>query len=133
LYSSFFATRDYSLFESDRDLTGDNSDEEVLIFFADCVPDSDNDGIPDEEDACPESDTSPTIIIDECDSGVNNVLDEDGCTISDSINEIAEGASNHGKFVSGVAHLLNGLKKQGIIKGSDKGAIQSCASQADIP
>jgi hypothetical protein len=32
-----------------------------------------------------------------------------------------------------VAHLTNDLKKDGFISGREKGAIQSCAAQADIP
>jgi len=42
------------VFESDRDLTGGNASEDTLIFLADCLPDSDNDGIPDEADNCPD-------------------------------------------------------------------------------
>ncbi len=95
--------------------------------------DTDGDGIPNEDDLCPDSILDETIIIDGCDSGVENLLLEDGCTISDLIVEIADEAKNHGKFVSGVAHLLKGLKKDGLISGKEKGAIQSCAAQSDIP
>jgi len=35
--------------------------------------------------------------------------------------------------VSGASHLLNDLKKAGMISGNEKGAIQSCAAQSDIP
>ena len=45
----------------------------------------------------------------------------------------ADDANNHGQFVSCVAQLTNFLKQQGIITGQEKGAIQSCAAQADIP
>jgi hypothetical protein len=41
--------------------------------------------------------------------------------------------SNHGQFVSCVSHMTNDLKKAGTITGQQKGAIQSCAAQADIP
>ena len=46
---------------------------------------------------------------------------------------MAAGAKNHGAFVSGVAHLLNSLKKAGIITGKDKGIIQSAAARSSIP
>ncbi len=91
-------------------------------------------GIPDDEDECPNSDLSPTVVIDGCDSEVDNTLfvgDEDfgnGCTISDLIAECAEDVGNHGKFVSCVAKLTNDLKKAGIISGKEKGTIQSCAA-----
>jgi len=57
----------------------------------------------------------------------------DVSTISDLIVACAEGARNHGKFVSCVSHLTNQLKKVGTITGQQKGAIQSCAAQANIP
>lgn len=105
------------------------------IVVADCVAggDSDGDGIPDDEDDCVDSDTSETVLIDGCDSGVANFIDGDGCSISDLIAEIVAGSLNHGIFTSEVSHLLNELKAAGIISGSDKGVIQSCAGGADIP
>jgi len=98
--------------------------------------DSDGDGVPDDEDECSDSDLSPTVVIDGCDSGVPNsfnILGTNGCTISDLIGQIADGASNHGQFVSGVSGLTNQLKKAGVITGRQKGAIQSCAGQSNIP
>lgn len=85
------------------------------------------------EDVCPNSDLSTTVIIDGCDSGVANTLFPTGCTISDLIMQCADGVNNHGEFVSCVAHLTNNLKRAGTITGQQKGAIQSCAAQADIP
>ncbi|PQP35457.1 calcium-binding protein [Desulfobacteraceae bacterium SEEP-SAG9] len=73
-----------------------------------------------------------TIVIDGCDSGVLD-SDYEGQSISEWIDECAADAKNHGKFVSCVAKLTNKLKKAGIITGKKKGAIQSCAAQADIP
>jgi probable HAF family extracellular repeat protein len=95
--------------------------------------DFDGDGIPDDEDTCPDSDLESTVIMDECDSGVENTLFDDGCTIADLILELAASAENHDEFVSGVANLTNDLQKDGIITGQERGAIQRCAAQADIP
>jgi len=95
--------------------------------------DADGDGIPDDQDNCPLSDLEATIIIDGCNSGVANTLFDDGCTMSDLIAECAEGVKNHGQFVSCVAHLTNGWKKDKLISGKEKGAIQSCAARSDIP
>jgi len=95
--------------------------------------DTDGDGILDVHDDCPNSDLSDTVIIDNCDSGVENVLFDDGCTISDLIWECVDGAGNHGEFVSCVSHLTNDMKKDGIITGKEKGSIQSCAAKANIP
>ena len=37
------------------------------------------------------------------------------------------------QFVSCIARLTNDLKKNGTITGQQKGALQACAAQADIP
>jgi hypothetical protein len=75
----------------------------------------------------------PTVVIGGCDSGVVNRLLGSCSFISELIEECAANSKNHGKFVSCVAKLTNELKKVGIITGKEKGAIQSCAAQADIP
>jgi Lectin C-type domain len=95
--------------------------------------DSDQDGVPDDEDACADSDLRATVVIDGCDAGVPNTIFPSGCTIADRITACAERARNHGQFVSCVASLTNMLKKSGAITGQQKGAIQSCAAQADLP
>ena len=99
--------------------------------------DTDGDGICDqfgeEVDHCPESDLSATIAVNSCDTGVENQLLNNGCTISDRIAECAAGARNHGQFVSCVSDRTNELKHDGYITGKDKGAIQRCAAKADIP
>jgi hypothetical protein len=96
-------------------------------------PDNDGDGVPNDEDECPDSDVSATVVIDGCNTGVTNTLFATGCTIADRIAACAEGARNHGQFVSCVAHVTNDLKKAGAITGQQKGAIQSCAAHADMP
>jgi hypothetical protein len=93
----------------------------------------DNVRLEENEDECPNSDVSATVVIDGCNSGVPNPVFSNGCTISDLIAACAEGASNHGQFVSCVSQVTNDLKKAGTITGQQKGAIQSCAAQADIP
>ena len=94
---------------------------------------SDGDGVPDGRDQCLGSSRDATVIIDGCNSGVPNTTFTTGCRISDQINDCRVGAGNHGGFVSCVAHLTNDLKKDGVISGSQKGAIQSCAGSARIP
>jgi hypothetical protein len=96
-------------------------------------PDNDGDGVPNDEDECPNSDLSATVIIDGCNSGVPNTLFPSGCTISDLIAECAEGAHNRGRFVSCVSDLTDDLKEAGTIMGQQKGAIQSCAARANVP
>ena len=80
------------------------------------------------------ADLSPTVIIDGCNSDVaNQLLDSNNSTIAELIGGIAESALSHGEFVQRVAHLLNKLKRNGVISGRQKGAIQSCAARSNIP
>ena len=98
-----------------------------------CDSDDDGDGDGDGADACPRSDLSPTVVIDGCDSGVGNLTVAAGCNVSDEIAAIAAGAGHHGQFVRGVSHLLNDLKRAGVISGAQKGAIMSCAAGSSLP
>ena len=67
------------------------------------------------------------------DTGVPNHLFENGCTMADLIADAAAQARNHGAFVSEVARLTNDWKREGIITGAQKGAIQRCAGKAKLP
>ena len=96
-------------------------------------PDTDGDGCLDSVDTHPNSNADATVIIDGCDSGVANIFVTDCSTMSDLIADCAEAAIDHGDFVSCVAHLTNDWKAAGLITGREKGAIQSCAAQSNIP
>ena len=122
-------------------------------------PDSDGDGFPDDADNCPnvvnpfqedsDSDgkgdvcdsrpgeydpcTVGTVVIDGSDSGVPNYIFADGTTFSDKIADCAAHATNHGQFVSCVAHLLNEWRRAGLITEAQRRAIMNCAAQAHIP
>jgi hypothetical protein len=97
-------------------------------------PDADNDGVPDDEDCNPRSDTSPTIIVGGVDSGVANHLFPNGCTMADVIAQLAaDHHANHGDFVSAVAALTNQWVTDGLITGREKGAIQSAAGRSNNP
>ena len=96
--------------------------------------DSDADGVPDSVDAFPHSrDLGGNVTIDGCDTGVPSGLSPDGSTITDWVYEIAAGAKNHGKFVSGVAKLKNALRKDSALTSEQAEAIQSCAAQSSLP
>ena len=96
-------------------------------------PDADLDGIADGADCDATSDLAPTVVVGGNDSGVPNTLFSTGCSISDLIAKVGGDAGNHGDFASGVAALTNQLRSQGLISGSQKGAIQSAAARAAIP
>lgn len=79
------------------------------------------------------SGNTSTIVLDCCDSGVENYVFDDGDTMMGYIMACAEDALNHGEFVSCVAHLTNEWKKEGLITGYEKDLIMSCAGEANIP
>ena len=91
-------------------------------------PDADADGVVDDEDCNPNSDTNATIVIGGIDTGVANHLFPNGCTMSDLLSELKANAANHGDYVSAVSHLTNQWKNDGLISGANKGAIQSAAA-----
>jgi hypothetical protein len=77
---------------------------------------------------------SPTVIIGDCHSGVyDQILSGTGYTMSEFIDECAAGATNHGDFVKCISKQTNEWKSSGLISGEEKGAIQACAANADIP
>jgi len=107
---------------------------EDLTFSVLIQIDQDFDGIPNSRDLCPASDLRPSVVINQCDSGVPNTLLTTGCTIFDLIVDCANKTlKNHGAFVSCVTHLTNDLKNKRTITGAQKGAIQSCVTKIRIP
>ncbi len=82
-------------------------------------------------DACLSSDTSPTVVIDGCDSGVANVTFDNGCTLADTILECADNAATHELFVACVSHVVHDLVDAGFFEVPDKNAIVKCACTAD--
>lgn len=92
--------------------------------------DADLDGAADEADCDPTSDLSPTVSISGCDTGVANTLFDNGCTLSDLVQRVRDGAKNHGQFVSGVNHLTQALMGNGTITKAQRDAIHSCAARA---
>ena len=63
------------------------------------------------------------------DTGVPNQLFPSGCTSSDLIAALAAGTSNHGGYVSSIAHLTNQWVSTGLVSGQQKGAIQNAAAK----
>lgn len=98
-----------------------------------CDSDDDNDGISDDQDANDNSDTSPTVSIDGCSSGVDNENVGSGNTMMDLINSCISSAGNHGQFVSCVNQLANDWKAAGLITNQQKNSITNCASQSSLP
>lgn len=96
--------------------------------------DDDGDGVPNELDECPNSILTPTVIIGNIDSGVENVVLDDGCSIADLIAELepAGGYKNHGQFVSKVTKLIKELRSEGEITKSEAQALQKAAAKSNV-
>ena len=114
-------------------LVGDGAEYAYQNVAITVVVDSDEDGCIDEEDPHPYSIIGGMIAIDGCETEVPNGFVTDCSTMMDLLGDCAEGAANHGDYVSCVAHLTNEWKSLGLITGKEKGKIQKCAAHADIP
>jgi hypothetical protein len=96
-------------------------------------PDVDLDGLADNADACPNSNLSPKVTINACQTGVPSTLLSNGCTINDLVARCSANATNHGNFVSCVSATTDTLRKNRVITGGQKDAIISCAASAGTP
>jgi hypothetical protein len=105
---------------------------QVSLSEAAQVNDADSDGVADDSDCNPNSDPNPTVVLQDCDSGVTNTMFSNGCNVADLVSACAQGASNHGKFSSCVTAVTNDLARNNQIFASDKLLIQSCTAQTDI-
>jgi hypothetical protein len=90
-----------------------------------CDADDDNDGVNDDVDANPNSNTQPTVTIGACNSNSPNAVFPNGLTLMDRINAIV--AKNRGDFASQLSAITNEAVSLGLISGAQKGAIQSCS------
>ena len=82
-------------------------------------------------DACPDSDTRPTVVIGGLDSLVANVDRGDGCTINDLIDDEGDWP-NHGAFVRHVTEVTNELVADGVITSRERGMLTRTAAQSDV-
>jgi hypothetical protein len=109
------------------------NDDIIATAYVLVIQDSDHDGIPDEEEEfCPASNCEATVIIDECDTTVDNQPFDDGCTMSDCIAECAN-KKNHGRFVFCVTRLTLQWRKAKLLTFRNMGSIIRCAARADLP
>lgn len=95
------------------------------------IIDSDGDGVPDDEDLIPNSNMEETVMIDGCDSMVDNIALGDGVMLSDKIDELEAGDyRNHGQYVKATAQYLAGLVEDGVITDEEKDMIMECAGES---
>lgn len=95
---------------------GGDRDYNDIVFGIHVRLDSDDDGLFDDEDACPASEPGALI-------------DASGCSIADHCPCEASWA-NHGDYVSCVADIANDFRAAGLISGKQRGAIVSSAARS---
>lgn len=82
-------------------------------------------------DACPDSDTRPTVVIGDEDTRVANVDTGDGCTVSDLVDQHGE-HPDHGAFVRHVDLVTTDLVARGVLTTREQAVIVRAASRSDI-
>jgi hypothetical protein len=88
---------------------------------------TDRDGVLDGKDLCLGSNTSPTVVIGACDSGVPNVVRSTGCTFSDLVDACAPlDATDHRAYRACVFLATLYLRLDGAITTPQMLAINSC-------
>ncbi|MEU8183605.1 chitobiase/beta-hexosaminidase C-terminal domain-containing protein [Micromonospora sp. NPDC049044] len=103
------------------DTAGNSAAEQATTFTV----------VADGTDACPESDTRATVVIDGDDTGVRNVDTGDGCTINDLIDEHAD-YPDHAVFVRHVEAVTLALVTGGTLDRRQQGAIVRAAARSDV-
>jgi hypothetical protein len=92
--------------------------------------DSDGDGIVDDEDAVPNSDMSPTVVIAGIDSGVANVVLPDGSTLADVIAAAEADSDSPHRFLHTVNRLAWRWAADGTISRWDRWSIWRTTERA---
>ncbi len=90
------------------------------------ILDADDDGVPDASDPHPQSDLGPTVVVNDCDSGVANVVLPSGSSIADLVTD----AFNAGGE-DAVEDLVEDLEDDGILSEDEAEAIEDCAEDDD--
>ncbi len=83
------------------------------------VQDDDGDGVLNSNDQCPNTESG-------------DVVNTQGCSIQDLLNNCASGSQNHGQYVSCVVELANSLYKSGQINQAQRKELVTAAAQSNI-
>lgn len=95
--------------------------------------DTDEDGIGNWDDHCPDPEPQPTVVIQDCNSHVPNLNLDQGCRISNSVTDCLSLSADHETFETCVKILTKELQRQGLISGQQRSRINKCARESDLP
>ena len=121
-------------------IADDDSDEDGLLDCNDNCPldanadqaDADTDGVGDACDECAASVLGGTVTVEKCDSGIENQVLSNGCSLVDEVALCAADARTHGKFVSCIARGSKSWERDGVSLGRQRFRLIVCAAQSDI-
>ena len=103
------------------------------FIYGEPFQDVDNDNVPDSLDQCLSSDLRAKVDVNGLAAGVtsiDNTVNAQGCSIQDLVNQCANGARNHGQYVSCIAQLANDLRKAGTITNAQSKEMKTGAAQS---
>jgi len=60
------------------------------------------------------------------------IVDDDGRTVGELLNQFKADAKNHGQYVSRVAHAANDLYKRGVISESERQQLKQSAAHSSV-
>ena len=107
----------------------------VLIGAVATEVDSDGDSVPDEFDECPEADAAATVVGNRCNSGVENFVLENGCTVKQALDSAYDDAAaafpNRPRRAArkgrhAVKRALRALQAESLITRREKRRIKRC-------
>ena len=104
------------------------------VYLYSTLADSDGDGVPDIDDHCPDSILTPTVVFGDLDTGVENRVNEEGCSLADLFANLMpeSGWKNHGKFVSSSVKLVKQLLRGGEIDKLEAKALRKGAARSNV-
>lgn len=91
--------------------------------------DSDGDGVPDDEDACADSDISAEIFIEDCHTDIENQVTHKGCTMADQLSKCDPKSKTRGQFVRCVGSLARDWLSDDLITRRERVRLVSCAAR----
>jgi hypothetical protein len=94
--------------------------------------DADGDGVPDDEDRCPDSDLELTVVVGNCNSGVEDKVLGDGCTMNELIAQCADTSTRRWGFVLCLNRLTTTWQREGLIAWKEKLRILGCGLKPGI-
>ena len=89
-------------------------------------PDGDGDGVPDEQDSCPNSLPGSLVTVADCPTDVENRLDGNGCALEELVNTTLE---QNGR--EALVELLKVLRKNDQLDKTEVKAIKKCVIEED--